>query len=266
MGRFDHLEISEWQPAQAGPDDKPVGMLDKDYYVGLAAEAFAAERFEQALAYYSRALQDDITMEEAWLGQLRCLVELGELPEAVTWSGRAMERFPTSASILSARAIAESRHGKFASAMEYSDAAFAAKGIGAYAWAARGEVLIPVNAANAKACFGKAIEMAPKNWTIRACIGRAYLIRKQHHLASAHFNQAVNLDPERFVCWHWIGKCAEAMGRINEAEIAYRRALAICPSFKPAQIAMSNIERRGPISKIADAFRRLFGHKPASEE
>lgn len=265
MGRFDHLEISEWNPAQSGLDDKPAGMLDKEYYVCQAAEAFAEERFEKALSYYSRALQDDITMEEAWLGQLRCLVELGELPEAVTWSVRAMEKFPASADILSARAVAEARLGKFSTAMEYSDAAFSAKNIGAYAWVARGEVLIHTNGVNAKACFAKAIELAPSDWAVQASIGRAYLIRKQHHMASAHYNQAVGLDAERFVCWHWIGKCAEAMGRVKEAQVAYRRALAICPSFRPAQVAMSNIEKRGAMSKISDAFRRLFGRRPVSE-
>ncbi len=265
LGRFEHLELTDWKHAPSANDEKPAGMLDKDYYVSQAAEAFAEERFEKALGYYSRALQDDITMEAAWLGQLRCLIELGELPEAITWSGRAMEKFPVSADILSARAVAEARQGKFATAMEYSDGAFKAQNVGAYSWVARGEALLGSNATNAKACFAKAIELAPGDWALRSWIGRAYLIRKQYHLAWASFTKAVELDSERFVCWHWIGKCAEAMGRIREAETAYRRALEISPGFRPSQIAMSEISRRGPMSRIASACMRLFGRGSVSE-
>lgn len=264
MGRFDHLEIGDWR---ARPDEgkPPSGMLDQDYYLTKARDAFANESYEQALSYYSRTLQYDISIEEAWLGQLRCLIELGELPEAITWSNRALEHFPQSAQILSARAVAEARLGRPATAMKYSDSAFNAQGVSAYCWTARGEILIPVNMNNAKACFSKAVEMSPTDPSVRAWIARAYLVRKHYHQALEHLNCAVRLDSEKFICWYWIGRCSATVGQITEAKIAYRRALAVCPSFRPAQDAVAQLENRRTMSKTIDIFKRLFRSHQGSE-
>jgi protein O-GlcNAc transferase len=264
LGRFEHLEMGDWQPQRPDRDEKPNGVLDQDYYLGKAQDAFAADDYERALGYYSRTLQYESNLEEAWLGQLRCLIELGELPEAVVWSNRALERFPKSARILSARAIAEARLGRQAAAISYSDSAFAAQGVDAYAWVARGDVLVPVNTTNSRACFAKAIEMSPNDWTIRAWIARAYLVRRQFHLALEYFNQAVMLSPERFTCWHWIGRCCRELGRADEAVGAFRRALAVCPGFQPAQVALRELESRGTASRAVDTLRRIFRRRQAS--
>jgi len=106
LGRFDHLEISNWPlpPNEVGPES---GVIDQHYYIEKAKAAFDDEDYERALAYYSRALQYEIGTEEAWAGQLRCLIELGELQEAIIWSDRALERFPRSAHVLAARGVAE---------------------------------------------------------------------------------------------------------------------------------------------------------------
>ena len=262
MGRFDHLEMGNWRPKQADAEQKPSGVLDQDYYLEKARDSFAAESYETALGYYSRTLQYEINIEEAWLGQLRCLIELGELPEGIVWSNRALERFPKSARILSARAVAEARAGRLGAAMGYSDSAFAAQGVDSYAWVARGDVLISANQTNAKGCFAKAIEMSPNDWAIRAWIGRAYLVRKQYHQALVYLNQAVRLDPERFTCWYWIGRCNSALGQTDEAMTAYRRSLAACSAFTPAQTASRELEGRGMMSKIVDGLKRLFGRRP----
>lgn len=259
MGRFEHLEMGDWRTNRSDADEKPSGVIDQDYYLGKAREAFAAESYEQALSYYSRTLQYEITIEEAWLGQLRCLIELGELPEAVIWSNRALERFPKSAPILSARGVTEARMGRSVAALAYSDSAFAGPGVDAYAWIARGDVLNPVNPMNAKACFSKAVELAPSDWLVRATVGRAYLVRKQYHQALEHYRQAVRLDSERFTCWYWIGRCSQALGQTDEARIAYRRALEISPSFTPARNAAQEIENRGVGTRMRDAFRRVLG-------
>jgi len=266
LGRFDHLEMGDWRPEL--PDEEPVeeGLIDQNYYLDKACRAFADEDYERALTYYSRALQYDINLEEAWLGQLRCLIELQELQEAIIWSDRALERFPKSAQILAARGVAEARLGRIIAAMGYSDAAFAStQKSTAYMWVARGEVLIPANIGNAKACFSKAIEMSPEDWAIRAWIARAYLIHRCHYQALEHLRQAVRFEPERVICWYWIGKCCEMLGEIQEAKRAYGRAIAVQPSFSRARDALRQLGRRGLAAKIADAFKRLFGRRQVSE-
>jgi len=89
-----------------GDDPEGAGIIDEAHYLQKAKETFDDEDYERALAYYSRALQYGTDPEEAWVGQLRSLIELGQMQEAVVWSERALERFPNSAQILAARAQA----------------------------------------------------------------------------------------------------------------------------------------------------------------
>ncbi len=255
MGRFEHLEMGERHPKRPGTGKKSE-VLDHAYYMGKATEAFGCEDFERALAYYSRTLEYDINIEEAWLGQLRCLIELGELPEAITWSQRAMERFPKSAQILSARGVAESRLGRPEVAIGFSDSAFKFQGVNAYSWVARGDVLLPMSETNAKACFAKAVELAPSDWSIRAWIARAYLVRKLHHQALESLNVAVRLDQANYTCWYWIGKCNQELRQVDEARVAYKRALAECPSLTRARNALRDLETRGVFARVIDTFRR----------
>jgi len=126
-------------------------------------------------------------------------------------------------------------------------------------------VLLPVSISNAKACFAKAIEMSPNDASVRAWIARAYLVRKHYHQALDHLNHAVRLEPERFTCWYWVGRCSAALGQVADAKIAYRRALAAYPSFRPARDALAQLETRGAMSKTKDLFRRLFGRRQISE-
>jgi tetratricopeptide (TPR) repeat protein len=226
----------------------------------MAKEAFEDDNFERALALYSRALQYDNNIEEAWFGQIRCLVELRELHEAVMWSDRALERFPNSAPIFAARAAAESRLGRSTVAKGYSDAAFKARGVTPYNWVARGEVLIDGNETNARACFAKAIEMAPKDWTVRAWIGRAYFVRSCHHQALEYLRAAVRLEPERSGCWYWIGKCCESLGDSEEAKKAYYRAISSQPGFTAARQALDDLQQKGLMSRLFNRIKLLF-HK-----
>lgn len=265
MSRFDHLELGNSEPEW--PDEKPdeSAVMDQFYYLDKANKAFNDEDYERALSYYSRALQNDITMEDAWLGQLRCLIELQELQEAVIWSNRALERFSRSAQILAARGVAESRLGRGAAAIGYVDGAMASEGCTAYVWAARGEVLIPINARNAEACFSKAIELAPDDWTIRACIGRAYAMRNCHHQAIEHLRKALRIDQSLFTCWCWLGRCYEALGDFQEAQRSYGRALASKPGYKRAKDSLKRLENKGFLSKLGGSIRRIFMSRQPNE-
>ncbi len=264
MGRFDHLEMNDGLPDREGVDPNYTGVIDENYYLDKANEAFVVEDYERALAYYSRTLQYNIGLEDGWLGQLCCLSELGELQESIMWSNRALERFPKSSRILAARAVAESRIGRTAAAMGYSDSSLSAQGVMAYTWIARGEVVTEWNPMNAKACFSKAIEMEPHNWEVRARIGRVYAMRECHHQALEHFRQAARLNAESYVCWYWVGRCSEAMGEAQDAATAYRRALSVRPGYARALHALNRMHNRDLMCRTMHAIRRLFTGKNAS--
>lgn len=257
--------MGDWLPSHNTDTPEDGAIIDQSYYFEKAETAFREEDYERALAYYSRALQYDINLEDAWLGQLRCLIELNEFQEALIWSNRAMERFPNGSTIMAARAVAECRMGNHAHAISYSDGAFSAKGSSPYLWVARGEVLIQLNLENAKACFTKAVEASPSDWAVRVWIAKAYIMRRKHHQALEHLRSAIRIEPENFICWYWTGVCLEALGDITEAEKAYGRAIASRSAFKAARDAIHRIKDRGVFRKLTDGWKRFFKGQPARE-
>lgn len=94
MGRFKNLELDTTKPAPASDAGRePEFDRDQHFYLREADEARRHGFHENALRYFSRALEFDKTMLEAWVGQVRMLVELEEYPEAVVWSSKALEMF-----------------------------------------------------------------------------------------------------------------------------------------------------------------------------
>jgi tetratricopeptide (TPR) repeat protein len=263
LSRFDHLELGS-EPAPE-PDEPESGVVDQNYYTEKADAAFLEGNFERALAFFSRSLQYDINLEESWVGQIRCLIELKELQEAVIWSERALTRFPNSAEVLAARGVAECRMGNAQAAIRFADAALSTKKITPYLWTARGEILISSNAANARACFLKAAEMAPGDIKVYAGIGRAYLVHGCNIEAAEYLQKAVRIDSGSYICWYWLGKCTEAMGDMKEAENCYGRAVAANPAFGKARDALHVVSRRGIGAKISGKLRRMFGVRKVVE-
>ena len=263
MSRFDHLELGDVPSSE--PDEPESGVVDQNYYTEKADAAFLEGNFERALAFYSRSLQYDINLEESWVQQIRCLVELRELQEAVIWSERALTRFPNSAEVLAVRGVAECRMSNIQAALRFADAALATKKITPYLWIARGEILISSNAANARACFLKAVEMVPGDIKIYAGIGRAYLVHGCNPEAAEYLQKAVRVDPHSYICWYWLGKCIEAMGDMKEAQNCYGRAIAANPAFGRARDALHAVSRRGIGAKISGKLRRIFGVRKVME-
>jgi tetratricopeptide (TPR) repeat protein len=259
MSRFDHLEMD--RASLPWPDDdRGKDQVDYHYFLDKASIAFSEGNYERALTLYSRSLEFDISLEEAWLGQIRCLIELHELQEAVIWSDRALEHLPNNAQILAARAVTSLRMNDPGTAAQYSDAATASKSVTAYVWIARGEVLLVRNAINSKACFMKAVEIAPTAET-HTSIARAYMAHDGYHEALTFFRNALRINPELYICWYWMGCCLERLGEIGEAMTAYHRSAAANPSFVPSRDAKRRLESGGLIWRIGQKAKRLFHHR-----
>lgn len=247
MSRFKHLEFGDAHPEEQAPED---GLIDEITYLARADKAFDDESYERSLAYYSRALQYDRNSTAAWAGQIRCLVEMGELPEAITWSDSALERFPGSAEVLASRAIAEARGGNPTAAVGFADSAMKNSARTALVWVARGEALIGVNLANARACFGKAAEFDPSDASVVASIGRAYMAHRLWRDAYAVLRQHSEAYPDCAMVWFKMGECAAAMRDANEALRCYDRALSLRPDLKAATDARYEVSSRGALGSL----------------
>ncbi len=120
MGRFENLEL-EMKKKSTADDVKQ--NYDESYYLNLAQNAQINGDFETALRYFSRALSYKIDIPEAWIGQVLCLIDLGELKEAVTWADKASEVIGNDPELIAAKSMALGRLGDIEKALAYSDQA-----------------------------------------------------------------------------------------------------------------------------------------------
>src|SRR4051812_5779366 len=107
MGRFEKLDFedkSHATPIVAEVDPWP--NQDEHACIRQGDENFQQGLYEPALNAYSRALRFNRDMVEAWVGQIRCLICMGEYPEAVIWCDRALERFSQSSDLLACKGLA----------------------------------------------------------------------------------------------------------------------------------------------------------------
>lgn len=91
--------------------------------------------------------------------------------------------------------------------------------------------------AEEKADYPKMLEMAkqlvqsyPNSGLANKCLGDAYYYMGDQQNALVAINKAIKIKPDDVVAWHDRGCIREAMGQFSEAEIAYKRGLAIDPS------------------------------------
>lgn len=100
MARFDKLELN--QPTQPGPLQMRAEPEEANWLKRADQQRRAGE-YEDALRFYSRALEEDKTLILGWVGQVQMLVQLGELKEADTWARKALELFPNNPELLAGR-------------------------------------------------------------------------------------------------------------------------------------------------------------------
>ena len=224
MNRFDCLELpsltvdSPFQPAGAI-------CYEKEDYLRMAETAWKRGDFEKALRHYSKALGMDPTLEEAWLGQVRCLLDLDEVREARIWANKALEQLPRSAQLMGARSLVLIRMTEDGPAMEMSDKAFALKEFTWYLWFTRGCVLLRRGLKASDYCFQKALEFNPRDWHVHLRIGMAYLDALDCHLALPYLRKAAQAEPSNPLVLLKYGQCSAKMGWFDQARSHYGKAL-----------------------------------------
>jgi tetratricopeptide (TPR) repeat protein len=256
MGRFKWLEFDEKCPngVVSAPEDEGV---DEATCVERGDRCFWEESYERALYHYSRALRYQINLEQAWVGQVRCLLALGEFHEANLWADRGLDRFPNSADLLAAKASATGRTRGTTAALRISDRALEADGGGDYVWTARGEILLLAHEEAAAArCFAKAVEIANKDWRCHYAIGRLLLSAGDAARALGYFTQAERCDGAQSLSMMGAADCYERMGEIDAAKSALYRALRLTPSDLALRERVKRLERIGPLRRLWRAVRR----------
>jgi tetratricopeptide (TPR) repeat protein len=247
MGRFSKLELS------GGAEPEETGGGDRDWLL-LAERCLKEGAHEAALRYYSRALSQDSKLEQAWLGQLFCLVDLGENDEAVAWADRALAIHPGSGDLAAMKAVAVGRTGENDRALALSDSALKSDGAGALAWWARGDILLAEGGRTAEYCFRKALETGAKSWLVLFWIGKSWLSIGRPFEARTLLLRAREVDPDAPIVDCYLGLACQALGATDEAVASFRRALERNPALAEAREGLETLEKEGPFVR---GWRRL---------
>ena len=200
MPRFDRLEFDP-QPEER-PDGLPTGRASRsatsEQWLRKADDQRRRGLYENALRYYSRALELDKSLVAGWLGQVQMLIQLGEHPEAELWARKALELFRGQGDLMAGRAQALARIGDRKQAMELCDAALKQEGHSAYRWMVRGELMVAGRDEIDRHCFDKAVQADP-DWLVPLEIALIYLEHDLPSKALLRARQAVEKAPQQLL-------------------------------------------------------------------
>lgn len=246
MARFEKLEFNE--PKGRKPESAPTGprapkpsrSLEADWM----AKADAQRRtgfYETALKYYSRALEQDRSQVDGWLGQVQMLVFLDEYPEAELWARKALELFPSHGDLMAARGQALCRMKDSKRAHEACDGALKQSGQSAYRWIVRGEILLAGRQTTEQYCFDKALQI-DSDWLVPLEIALVYLHYGNPNKALVRARRAVELGSDQYYTWLIQGRCQEELGFGDQARRSFQSCLDLCPGHLEARRRLEEVQ------------------------
>lgn len=266
MSRFSNLEFDDpppggarvVEPAQWQAQLTGTPTRDGGYFRDAADAEFRIENYESALRAYARALEQDRTLYEAWLGQVRTLLETGEFKEAELWANKALELFPEQPELLATKAIAIARTGRLKSALTASDRAVAQRGATAFVWLARAEVLMATGRPMAPHCIDKALllctDPTARGWMLWevARIQRKY---RQFGPAFKHIRAAMEVLPDEPAVWLELARCQTVLC-IPAAKESLHQVVQLAPDCSVARSLLRAYRKPGLLRLIRSWFRK----------
>jgi tetratricopeptide (TPR) repeat protein len=257
MPRFDRLELGPSSvpvPESAHPTSEP---RDEKYWLGLADADRRRGMYENALRYYSRALEQDKSLTVGWIGQVQMLVLLGEYPEADLWARKALELFRNQPELLAARSQALCRKGDRNEARAICDGAFAQPGQSAFRWIVRGELMVATGQDMDRYCFDKAIQAEP-DWLVPLEVAGVLRFYDQPSKALVYLRKAAAECPDNAHIWYQQAMCEDDLGLLDHARRSLRRCLELQPQHTDAAAMQAKLNQRGwsPGRWVRGLFRR----------
>jgi tetratricopeptide (TPR) repeat protein len=255
MPRFDRLEIGpdSNEPHENG---RAVPPIDQEFQPAKLADRHRrGGNYENALRFYSRALEADKSLVAGWVGQVEMLILLGEVPEADLWGRKALEIFPGNGELLAVRTRALCRLGDLRQAGAVSDAALAAQGRSALRWMARGEWMLASRQQLDRHCFDKA-QQIDADWLVPLETAHIYRFYRFPSKALARARLATEMAPDQAHPWYVRGGLEASLGMSRPAATSFAHCLQLCPGHAEAEKGLAQTRRGG--WSIARFFRRLI--------
>jgi tetratricopeptide (TPR) repeat protein len=256
MARFDKLEFEDSRQQDDAAEPSLSTRRDEIDWMQRADQQRRTGLYENALKYYSRALELDKTLIGGWLGQVQMLVQLGEYPEAELWARKSLELFPSHGDLMAARSQALCRLGDIKRAHEMGDGSLKQSGQSAYRWMVRGELLLAARQATDQHCFDKAQQL-DADWLISAEIALIYLFYRNPSRAQLRARRACETAPEQYYAWLIQARCQRALGLDSQARRSLQTCLELCPGHAEARHLLAQLESTS-VSSVGRWLRSLF--------
>lgn len=255
MARFDKLELGGERTAAAG--DAPALKAEEIDWLSEADRQRRAGQYENALRFFSRALEVDRSLVKGWLGQVQMLVLLSEWPEAELWSKKALELFPSNGDLLASQAQAVCRQGGFARASELSDGSLKQAGDSAYRWLVRGEIMLARRQDADRHCFDKAQQL-DGDWLTPLETALINLHYRRPSQALSRAQRAVEKAADQYYAWYVLGLCQMQLEHRQPARQSFTRCLELCSMHADAAARLVELQQRGwsPIGLLKRLFAR----------
>jgi tetratricopeptide (TPR) repeat protein len=244
MNRFERLEFQEHtsqdRKGRGGEQLRDAGFF---YKKGLTMEL--AGDFECALRNYSRSVEENVNFLIAWEGQVRMLTELEEYKEAQMWADKALEIFPSNASLMAAKAQACFRDAYAEKALAYSDNAISKKDITPLVWLVRTEIMAAKKTAIAESCTEKALNLCQTESEKGIALlgaGRIMLRYKKYISAIDKLSRASMLLPKAPLVWYELGM-ARYLGKTGDSFQAFEHCLTLREEWPQAKTMLAKSGR-----------------------
>ena len=260
MRRFDEATSAYQQAISLDPD---LVEARRDLAILLGAAGHA----EDALVQLDQVLDRQPTSVDTHRRRILMLAELGRHEAALTAAAMAISRCPEFVDLLVARAAAERLAGDYETSMATIAEALQRSPEHARAWAEKGSTLHAVGRLpEALDAFDEALGFEETVFALNG-IGLVELDMSMGKAALAAFNRALELDADNFDARFYRAQTLETLGHFEEALAAYSDVLARRPNHAPAYNNIGKIKRdMGIVDDALVAFRRAVELDPSNAQ
>jgi tetratricopeptide (TPR) repeat protein len=230
-------------------DEKRPESKDRiEYYINMAYEKYFYGFYGSALRYFALALNVDKKQVDAWVGQIRVMVDIGKFEEAIFWADEGLKHFPGSVMMEFAKAFALTYIGKIEEAKRIVNKPIK-KNEPSVLWFYRGEIIINIRLnflqkifkpykgigkIGAFFCFIKALESNPKDAFLNQRIGITYLFADEIPRAYEHLKISLIAAPQNPLTLYCLAECYRKMRNYEYALYYTKKAISYNPEFDAA--------------------------------
>ncbi len=251
--RFAHLEFDDGNHATVPLREEE--QRDADYYLDQATQAFEAEAFANALKLFARVLEFDPAQPRSWYGQIRSLIELHRLDEALGWATQALEQYPTDRTLMALKAIPLARLGQREEALAFSDAANNPEAPTEAFWLSRAEVFIHIDVAAAEYALETALAASPSDWQLAWLASRMRHFHTHHAAALKLATVAMERAPTHATPWLALARSQIALGLSKPAQDSLARAAELAPDSPVITQLRTDSAPKGRLAHWLQRFR-----------